>query len=286
MSPFFGSPAPAGSEPVPGGMLYTTQCHQPLPVGASGSCISKAKLWVPAGAPLQASAGETFPPLQPNSLKTWVLASVSPSVKSVLVRVNFGMAPVSWAVGAAASSVVAARASAASDTCVLHTSGLMAVTPPTVSSRQKDRRAAVCSAPAGSANQRMLVTLRPGIALATPPVTGFHAPAVTGRLPAVRYPAAAGPRSLPEAGMPGVAAALPEPRTLHSEIAGGGCHAHHFEARRRRGFIGDHALIARSGHHGARGHGDGEQHAGNRQTRGDGSHRAASCWFALGCGTI
>src|SRR5215468_6561533 len=130
MSPFFGSPAPAGSEPAPGGMLYTTQCHQPLPVGASGSCISNAKLWVPAGAPLQARAGETFAPLQPNSLKTWELASVPPSVKSVLVRVNFGMAPVSWAAGAAASSVVAARASAASDRCVLHTSGLMAVTPP------------------------------------------------------------------------------------------------------------------------------------------------------------
>src|SRR5262249_44404299 len=120
-----------------GGMLYTTQCHQPLPVGASGSCISNAKLWVPAGAPLQASAGETFPPLQPNSLKTWVLASVSPSVKSVLVRVNFGMAPVSWAVGAAASNVVAARASAATDTCVLYSAGLTPVTPPTGTSRQK-----------------------------------------------------------------------------------------------------------------------------------------------------
>src|SRR5215470_11170412 len=137
MSPFFGSPAPAGSEPVPGGMLYTTQCHQPLPVGASGSCISNAKLWVPAGAPLQASAGERFPPLQPKSLKTWVLASVSPSVKSVLVSVNLGMTPVSWAAGAAASRVVAARASAASDRCMLQPSGLMAVAPPTVRAGKK-----------------------------------------------------------------------------------------------------------------------------------------------------
>jgi hypothetical protein len=34
---FFTSPASLGSALVPGGMLNTTQCHQPLPVGASGS---------------------------------------------------------------------------------------------------------------------------------------------------------------------------------------------------------------------------------------------------------
>ena len=34
---FFTSPAPLGNEVVPGGRLNTTQCHQPLPVGASGS---------------------------------------------------------------------------------------------------------------------------------------------------------------------------------------------------------------------------------------------------------
>src|SRR5580765_8581840 len=213
MSPFFASPAPAGSEPVAAGMLYTTQCHQPLPVGASGSCISNAKLWVPAGAPLQASAGETFPPLQPNSLKTWVLASVSPSVKSVLVRVNFGMTPVSCAAGAAASSVVAARASAASDARVLHSSGLMAVAPPSSSRQKKPTHCSVQRA-GRQCKSAYVGYAQAGIALAAPPVTGFHAPAVTSRVPAVRNPAVAGPRSLPVAGMPGVAAALPEPRTV------------------------------------------------------------------------
>ena len=32
-----GSPAPAGSAVAVAGRLNTTQCHQPLPVGASGS---------------------------------------------------------------------------------------------------------------------------------------------------------------------------------------------------------------------------------------------------------
>src|SRR5215470_8533108 len=129
MSPFFGSPAPAGSEPVPGGMLYTTQCHQPLPVGASGSCISKAKLWVPAGAPLQASAGDTFPPLQPNSLNTWALGIVPPSVKSVLVRLNLAMAASGAAGDPAASKVIAARAVVASQACTIRAVGLMSAAP-------------------------------------------------------------------------------------------------------------------------------------------------------------
>src|SRR4029077_1305485 len=137
MSPFFGSPAPAGSELVPAGVLHTTQSHQPLPVGGSGSCTSNAKLWVSAGAPLQAKAGDRFPPLQPNSLKTWALASVPPSGKSMLVRENLDIEPVSLAEeAAAASSVVAATASAASETCVLHASSFMAVAP-RIRSRRK-----------------------------------------------------------------------------------------------------------------------------------------------------
>src|SRR3974390_2898090 len=143
MSPFFGSPAPAASEVVAAGMLYTTQCHQPLPVGASGSCISSAKLFVPAGAPLQARAGDMLTPLQPNSLKTCALASVPPSVKSVLLKVKLAMAPGSWGRGgAAASNVVAARAIAASQACAVHAPGFMAVAPP-IPSRQEPARGSV-----------------------------------------------------------------------------------------------------------------------------------------------
>src|SRR6516164_6149513 len=144
MRPFFGSPAPAGSELVPAGMLNTIQCHQPLPVGASGSCISSAKLWVPAGAPLQASAGDTLPPLQPNSLNTWALASVVPSVKSVLVRVNLAMAPSVAAGKPAAKSVVAARAIITSQACTVDATSLMGAAPEYQAGCH--RRAAVCSA--------------------------------------------------------------------------------------------------------------------------------------------
>src|SRR6516165_2181335 len=145
MRPFFGSPAPAGSELVPAGMLNTIQCHQPLPVGASGSCISSAKLWVPAGAPLQARAGDMLPPLQPNSWNTWALAIVPPAVISVLVRLNLAMAPVSLAAGgAAASKVVPATAMVASQACAVHAVGLMAVAPQCRAGQH--RRSAVCSA--------------------------------------------------------------------------------------------------------------------------------------------
>src|SRR5689334_4784744 len=69
-------------------MLNTTQCHQPLPVGASGSYMVTAKLLVPVGAPLQLSAGETLPPVQPKPLNTCSLAMVAPSLISALVRVR------------------------------------------------------------------------------------------------------------------------------------------------------------------------------------------------------
>ena len=38
------------------GILNTTQCHQPLPVGASGSYMVTAKLLAPVGTPLQPRA--------------------------------------------------------------------------------------------------------------------------------------------------------------------------------------------------------------------------------------
>jgi len=56
---------------VDAGILYITQCHQPLPVGASGSYMVTAKDFVPAGGFDHCSAGERFCPLQPMPLKTW-----------------------------------------------------------------------------------------------------------------------------------------------------------------------------------------------------------------------
>jgi hypothetical protein len=46
------------------GILNTLECHRPLPFRASVSTIVSAKLCVLAGSPDQASAGETFRPLQ------------------------------------------------------------------------------------------------------------------------------------------------------------------------------------------------------------------------------
>src|SRR5262252_3237219 len=69
-------------------MLYTTQCHHPLPVGASGSYIVSAKLLVPAGAPLQESAGERLFPVQPMTVATCAFPTVPPSLMSVLVSLN------------------------------------------------------------------------------------------------------------------------------------------------------------------------------------------------------
>src|SRR4029453_4446792 len=83
---FLTSPAPLGNDVVPGGMLNTTQCHQPLPVGASGSYMVTAELLAPVGAPLQLKAGETLPPVQPKPLNTCSLAMVAPSLRSVLVK--------------------------------------------------------------------------------------------------------------------------------------------------------------------------------------------------------
>jgi hypothetical protein len=49
-------------------MLYITQCHHPLPVGASGSYAVTAKDLVPAGGFVHSRAGETFCPVQPMPL--------------------------------------------------------------------------------------------------------------------------------------------------------------------------------------------------------------------------
>src|SRR6516165_9534411 len=86
------SPAFFGIEVVPAGMLNTTQCQKPLPVGASGSKLVMAKLLVPLGAPLQLKDGEILPPLQPkpnSALSTCSSAMAPPSVTSALFTVMF-----------------------------------------------------------------------------------------------------------------------------------------------------------------------------------------------------
>src|SRR5512135_2642283 len=73
---------------VVAGMLKTTQCHQPLPVGASGSYIVTAKLLVSAGAPFQLRAGEMLPPEQPKLLYTCSLAILPRALNSGLTTVK------------------------------------------------------------------------------------------------------------------------------------------------------------------------------------------------------
>src|SRR6185437_1906770 len=85
---FFTLPAPWGSDVTLAGMLKTTQCHQPLPVGALGSYMVIAKLLVPAGAPLQFNAGEMLLPVQPKPLNTCALEIFAPSLMSGLVSVR------------------------------------------------------------------------------------------------------------------------------------------------------------------------------------------------------
>src|SRR5262249_53549336 len=79
-------PAPRGNAVIEGGMFTTVQCHQPLPVGASGSYMVRAKLLVPSGAPSHISAGERFLPVQPKLLNTCSIGRVPPSFRSGLVR--------------------------------------------------------------------------------------------------------------------------------------------------------------------------------------------------------
>src|SRR2546430_14610604 len=72
----------SGSSAVAAGRLYSTQCTH-VPAGASGSSAISAKLTVPAGAPLQASGGETSAPSH-----VYLEGTADPSVKAVLVSEN------------------------------------------------------------------------------------------------------------------------------------------------------------------------------------------------------
>src|SRR5829696_3648949 len=70
------------------GMLITDQCHQPEPVGASGSYTVTAKLLVSLGAPLHCNAGDLFSPEQPKPLNSNFLSSVEFGLMSGLVSVK------------------------------------------------------------------------------------------------------------------------------------------------------------------------------------------------------
>src|SRR6476661_9467321 len=85
-------PAPLGIDVAVAGMLYTIQCHQPLPVGASGSYTVIAKLFVPAGAPVHLSVGETFWPVHPKPLNTSFIVRRELPGTSGLVRCSLAFA--------------------------------------------------------------------------------------------------------------------------------------------------------------------------------------------------
>lgn len=74
------------------GMPSTTQCHQPEPVGASGSNKVTAKFSVCAGKPDHDSEGEMFLPVMPNPSKTWFCDIIWPSATSSLRSSNDGTA--------------------------------------------------------------------------------------------------------------------------------------------------------------------------------------------------
>src|SRR5215813_942749 len=83
------SPAPVESSVTCAGMSATAQCQKPDWVGASGSYIVIAKLFVPSGAPDQVSCGEaSSPPGTPNAPDICAGANGSPSRASALLRVK------------------------------------------------------------------------------------------------------------------------------------------------------------------------------------------------------
>ena len=86
-------------------MLITDQCHQPEPVGASGSYIVTAKLLVSLGAPLHFRAGDLFSPEQPKPLNSNFLSMVELGLISGLLSVK----PAAWTREKAAARPVAIR---------------------------------------------------------------------------------------------------------------------------------------------------------------------------------
>src|SRR3982750_2020451 len=82
------APASGLSSATSAGILITIQCHQPEPVGASGSYTVTAKLLVPLGAPFHASAGDLFSPAQPKPLNSKRWGITPPALMSELVKVK------------------------------------------------------------------------------------------------------------------------------------------------------------------------------------------------------
>src|SRR5512133_2152722 len=80
------APASEGNSLTLAGMSITNQCHQPEPVGASGSYTVMAKLFASAGAPLQRSVGDLLSPVQPKPLNSKLLGISASAAKSGLDR--------------------------------------------------------------------------------------------------------------------------------------------------------------------------------------------------------
>lgn len=96
-----GSPAPASSPGDSVGRLNTTQCHQPLPVGASGSWTVTAKLRVPFGGCFHSRVGDRLAPVQPKPLKTCASSMVRAGLMSGLSIVKLA----AWAASGAARAM-------------------------------------------------------------------------------------------------------------------------------------------------------------------------------------
>src|SRR5580692_5454168 len=75
-----------------------TQCHQPEPVGASGSCAMSAKLFVPAGGFFHSSGGETFSPVHPIALNEYFGGIAALFLNAALVNVKAAASTVLGAV--------------------------------------------------------------------------------------------------------------------------------------------------------------------------------------------
>src|SRR5512140_337058 len=82
------APASDGSSLTLAGMSITNQCHQPEPVGASGSYTVTAKLFASFGAPLQRSVGDLLSPVQPKPLNSKLLGIRASGAKSGLERLK------------------------------------------------------------------------------------------------------------------------------------------------------------------------------------------------------
>ena len=70
-----------------------SQCHQPLPVGASGSYTVTAKLFVSGGAFCHWSSGEILPPVQPKPEKTCSLPIFPLSFRTGLTKLKSAARP-------------------------------------------------------------------------------------------------------------------------------------------------------------------------------------------------